>query len=107
MELIVKFGVAPGIVLFSLSKMIPQIIESWNGARVGTAETGARVDTIDLLTKRVTDLEAGQDALRAKLEEERDKRVEAEDLVDKLQRRVSALEAQIRALGATPVGVQP
>jgi predicted nucleic acid-binding Zn-ribbon protein len=68
-----------------------------------TAGKHAQIDIIEQLQRRMTDLEREQHELRLELEAERDRRTEAEDMVDALTRRVASLEAQIRALGHEPV----
>ena len=115
-ELIAKGGVgALGVYLLSIA--FPKLVDSFAAARGSVAESGARVDIIEQLSAQVLrlnqsvlDLESKHKAARADFEAERDRRIEAEDLVDKLQRNVDAataridrLEKQIKDLGHTPV----
>lgn len=91
-ELIAKYGLGGGVAIWALSFIVPRLFR----ARGEIAEQTARTDVIELLNARVARLEN-------EFEAERDKRIEAEDMVDKLMRRVAALEAQLRALGHEPV----
>ena len=91
-ELITKYGLFSGVAIWAASFILPRLFK----ARGEIAETTARTDIIELLNARVARLEN-------EFEDERDKRIEAEDLVDKLMRRIDKLEAQIRALGHEPL----
>lgn len=106
LELVGKYGILTTIGLFVASKTVTALFRDRTAiadANAQTASINARIDIIEMLSKRVTWLEEAQLRADAALEEERTKRVEAEDLVDRLTRRVSALEAQIRGLGHVPL----
>ena len=98
-EIIAKYGLLPGAVLYLASLIIPKALE----ARTGVAAATARTDVIDMLTDRVAKLEKGQEEAWAAHEEERKRRIAAEDEVAVLKRRVASLEDQLRALGHPPV----
>jgi len=98
-DLVLKYGIVTAIAIFAASKAIPSMFR----ARTEVAESSARTDIIEALQARMNLLEHEQRVLRDKLDDERAARVEAEEYVDALMRRVSALEAQIRALGHEPI----
>lgn len=97
LEAIAKWGVLPAIALYALSKLVPMLLT----ARTDVAGATARTDVIDMLTARVSKLEAAQQAAWAEYENERRMRIAAEDQVAQLTRRVVALESQVRSLGGT------
>jgi chromosome segregation ATPase len=107
-DLATKYGIGPAILAIIVSKVVTVIFRDRSvqaEASLTTATINARIDIIELLQQRMTQLEQEQRQLRNELEEERIARAEADELVDRLMRRVTALEAQIRALGHEPVQV--
>jgi phage shock protein A len=97
-DLAIKYGFSLVVALFVASKAISAMFRAKPeiaAANHEAAQINARTDTIEMLLQRVGRLEE-------EFEEERSKRVEAEDLVDKLTRRVASLEHQIRQLGHEP-----
>ena len=97
LEAIAKWGVLPAIALYAISKLLPQLF----AARTDAAGQVAKTDVIAMLSDRVAKLEAAQSAVWEEYANERKMRMEAEDKVAQLTRRVSALEAQVRSLGGT------
>jgi len=101
-----KYGVYGTLVLvalFGLSKVLPQIVQSWFSTQLGAADTTARTDIIETMAAQLARLDAAVKALEAKNEDERQRRIAAEDRVATLTRRVATLEDQIRQLGHVPV----
>lgn len=97
-ELIGKYGIASAVVIYGVSKLIPNLF----AARADAAGESARTDIIETLSARLKAVEDDIESYRRKLEEERTQRVAAQDEVASLKRRVASLEAQIRALGQEP-----
>lgn len=109
-----------GAILFALywglAKALPGFLQTWQQARLAAASTDASVitanasaaaakavvDQIEGLTARMSATEKNYAAVIAQLEEERHLRFEAEAEVERLQRRVAALEDQIKRMGGTP-----
>ncbi|MBR0346045.1 MAG: hypothetical protein IJI03_12385 [Rudaea sp.] len=105
LALVSKWGVGGAIAiagLWGLSKALPQIVQSWFSTRLTAADSVARTDIIEQMNAQITRLSDSVRALEAKNEDERQKRILAEDKVATLSRRMTLLEDQIRALGAIP-----
>lgn len=104
--LIPKYGVYGALVLgvlFGLSKILPQIVQSWFSTQLGAADAVARTDIIETMNAQIARLTESMRALEARNEDERKRRIAAEDQVATLTRRVATLEDQIRQLGHTPL----
>lgn len=97
-DLILKFGPIAALAIYAASIAVTKFF----AGREGVIESSARVDVIDMLTARVRALEESQTASQRQFEEERRRRMKAEDDVATLSRRVSTLEAQLRDLGHEP-----
>lgn len=97
LDAIAKWGLLPALALFALSKLVPMLAS----ARSEAVGESARADIIAQLSVRIDALEAGQRAAWNAHETERKMRISAEDQVAALQRRVSALEAKVIALGGS------
>lgn len=97
-DLALQYGPIVALVIYAASIAITKFF----AGREGMSESGARVDVIEMLTARVRALEESQTLYQRQFEEERKKRMQAEDAVALLNRRVSTLEAQLRELGHEP-----
>lgn len=97
-NLALQFGPLAALAIYAASIAINKFF----AGREGFTESSARVDVIDMLMARVRLLEESQTRYQKMFEEERAKRIEAEDNVATLTRRVSLLESQIRGLGHEP-----
>lgn len=112
-ELAAKYGLMSALGIWVTSVIVPRLFRARTeiaGANLQTAGLTASTDIIEALHARMTTLEAEQRQLREELDTERDKRVEAEDMLDMLTRqntaltrRVVTLEAQLRQLGHEPL----
>ena len=108
-ELIAKGGIG-ALCVYLLSIAFPKIVESITTARGSIAESGARVDTIEMqqaqinrLNQAFQDIDAKLRTAREEFEAERNRRIAAESTIALLTSRVGQLEKQIKDLGHTPV----
>lgn len=100
--LIAKLGLGAGGAAWAVSIAI----KKWSETRTGVASDGAATSVIDMLATRVTALEGAVDRAREEFDKERRMRIDAEDKVASLMRRVVALEAKLRELGHDPERVE-
>lgn len=97
-QLALTYGPMAALLFYAASVAITKFFAQ----REGFAESSARVDVITMLTERVRQLEESQVRYQKAFEEERAKRMAAEDNVATLTLRVALLESQIRGLGHEP-----
>ncbi|HPG95115.1 MAG TPA: hypothetical protein PLR28_11215 [Dokdonella sp.] len=97
-DLALQYGPIAAIAIYAGSLALQKFF----AGREGMAESGARVDVIDMLSARVKALEESQQAAQRAFDEERVRRMKAEDDVALLKYRVSSLETQLRDLGHEP-----
>lgn len=96
--LVAKYGILAGAAAYVASLAI----KKWANTKESTSESGARINVVDLLSTRVTALEAAVTNAQHSFDVERAARIEAESKVALLLIRVRALEAQIKTLGHEP-----
>lgn len=96
--LVAKYGILTGAAAYIASLAV----KKWANTKEVTSESGARTNVVDLLSTRVTALEAAVTNAQHSFDIERAARIEAEAKVATLQIRVSSLEAQVRTLGYEP-----
>jgi prefoldin subunit 5 len=111
-DLVTKYGIVFAVGIYALSFIVPRMFKARTevaDANLQTAHITARTDIIEILQARMNALETEQNNLRWALDTERDKRLEAEDMVDALareneylKRRVEDLEKRLRAMGQEP-----
>jgi predicted nucleic acid-binding Zn-ribbon protein len=112
-DLVLKYGLSGAFSVYVISLLVPRLFKARTevaATKLEAADLNARTDIIEAMQVRMNSLETEQYKLRMELDAERDKRVEAEDLVDRLLRendrlktRVAALEQHLRELGHEPV----
>lgn len=96
--LVAKYGVLAGAAAYVASLAI----KKWANTKEVTSESGAITNVIDLLSTRVTALEAAVTNAQHSFDIERAARIAAEAKVADLQIKVTRLEAQIKTLGHEP-----
>lgn len=97
-DLALRYGPLSAIAIYVAGMAVTKFF----AGREGMTESAARVDVIDMLTARVRALEESQLAAQRLFDDERVRRMAAEDDVARLKHRVGLLEMLLRSHGHEP-----